>query len=63
MASWEKAIEEYLNSYMESNCVLHYWTTFKMSIWNHPRAARKLGINQITIWRNIKKYIIEIPTE
>ena len=30
--------------------------------WNQSRAARKLGINRITIWRNIKKHNIEIPT-
>ena len=29
--------------------------------WNQSRAARKLGINRITIWRNIKKHNIEIP--
>ncbi len=35
----------------------------KESGWNQSRAARKLGVNRITIWRNIKKYHITIPTE
>jgi len=37
--------------------------TLKESGWNRSKAARKLGVNRITIWRNIKKYHIEIPAE
>ena len=37
--------------------------TLKESGWNQSKAARKLGVNRITIWRNIKKYHIAIPAE
>ena len=37
--------------------------TLKESGWNQSKAARKLGVNRITILRNIKKYHIEIPAE
>ena len=35
----------------------------KESGWNQSNAARKLGVNRITIWRNIRKYNITIPAE
>ena len=31
--------------------------------WNQSKAARKLGVNRITIWRNIRKYNITVPAE
>jgi len=37
--------------------------TLRETGWNQSRAARKLGVNRITIWRNIKKYRISIPAE
>ena len=37
--------------------------TLKECGWNQSRAARKLGVNRITVWRHIKKHNIEIPTE
>jgi len=35
----------------------------KESGWNQSKAARKLGVNRITIWRAIRKYNITIPAE
>jgi len=35
----------------------------KKSGWNQSKAARKLRVNRITIWRNIKKYGIDIPAQ
>jgi PAS domain S-box-containing protein len=31
--------------------------------WNQSKAARKMGINRVTLWRNIKKYQIIKPHE
>jgi len=50
----------------EKKSTIDYQTllrTLQESGWNQSKAARKLGINRITIWRNIKKHNIEIPTE
>ncbi len=30
---------------------------------NQSKAARKLGVDRVTVWRNIKKYNITLPTE
>ena len=48
----------------EKKTTIDYQTllrTLQESGWNQSKAARKLGINRITIWRNIKKYHIEVP--
>ena len=48
----------------EKKSTIDYQTllgTLQESGWNQSKAARKLGINRITIWRNIKKYHIEVP--
>ena len=31
--------------------------------WNQSKAARKMGINRVTLWRNMKKYEIKKPPE
>jgi PAS domain S-box-containing protein len=31
--------------------------------WNQSKAARKIGINRVTLWRNMKKYQIKKPPE
>jgi len=38
-------------------------SVLKNSGWNQARAARKLGIHRTTVWRNIQKFNIKIPTE
>jgi len=38
-------------------------TALKRSGWNQARAARRLGIHRTTVWRNLQKYNIKIPSE
>jgi transcriptional regulator of acetoin/glycerol metabolism len=37
--------------------------TLKETGWNQSKAARKMGINRVTLWRNMKKYEIKKPPE
>jgi PAS domain S-box-containing protein len=37
--------------------------TLKETDWNQAKAARKLRINRVTVWRNMKKYGLEKPPE